>query len=259
MWLFVFGLLLLMPIRPVHASYPEARLAYQTSYSQYREAVSNYQVARSEYLTYQTLVSRAQAEQSTRELLIDRHEVILRYLDMIDERIQTVSDLYLDESVRAQISGKIDVQRKWLVALEPQIQNAETLDEFVRLSGQTDKQIENIVAMGYRVHAYVLLSGLQETEASIGDLLSSTTEQVLQVRNDSELDGAQLERWLVDADQKLQLAQTTIDNAGVSITGIESKEGFDDVRLEMQRARRHQVEANQFLGEIVRNIKIQDE
>lgn len=254
---------LLLKPQPAQADYAAQLKDYQVAYTTYRRSLVEYQVGRSEYLTYKTLVSRERAISLTQQMLLDRNLVLEKYLDLLKQVVADMSSSYLSEDERETLNRKIELEQTWLQENQPAIRNTDRLEDIVTLSDEIDQHIANIQALGFEVKSYYVDLRMRQYLNTANNLFSLTSSQIRRIQQEGKRRTDKLSGWLIDAEFKFNLAQTTHNKAGQQLTLFEAQSYeqnqnmFDKFRAELLNSRQYLREGTDFLLEIVRNIKIQ--
>ncbi len=257
-YLFTFVLFLLLTPQSVLAlDYNQSRLDYQTQYSNYRERLVEYRSARSEYITYKTLVSQTRAIYVTQQFLNARQSVMINYLNMLLARIETAKGPYLSTSQADTLKQQIGLQLDQLDKQIPQIQATSTIEDISRVSKLIEKNIPTINTLGLQTQALILDSRMQEYQVTTVNLLGFTTEQVRRIAKEGKKDTTDIDRWLLDAEQKYQLALQGFNQSQTLIPLINSDGKYDSYRTSLKKSRQYLKETNARLSEIVINLKIE--
>lgn len=245
--------------RPAHADYPQALADYQHTFTAYREALSAYNVARSEYLTYKTLTARTQAIYATQQMLEHRHKVMVVYVTLLRERLKLAENAYIPADQYQIILTRMDNETSWLNEHGPLIANAEDLEDLMDLSAQADAHIDSINRIGYQAKSLVMANKVWEYIAVGNDVLSVTNEQVNRItkiglRSEKITN---LNRWLIDAREKMNLANNNMERAQTLANTAETPELYFEVQSELRKTIQYIENTNELLKEIIRSIKLE--
>ncbi len=260
--LLVFAILLtsilfLAPQSVFALDYNQSRLDYQTQYNDYRNRLIEYRSARSEYITYKTLVSQTRAIYVTQQFLNSRQNVMINYLNMLLARIDAAKGPYLSTSQADTIKQQIDLQLDLLDKQIPQIEATSTIEDITKISTLIEKNISTINAIGLQTQALILDSRMQEYQVTTVNLLAFTTEQVRRITKEGKKDTTDIDRWLLDAEQKYQLALQGFNESQLLISKIRNDGQYENYRTSLKKSRQYLKETNARLSEIVINLKIE--
>lgn len=236
--------------------YNQSRLDYQTQYSKYREILLEYRSARSEYLTYKTLVAQTRAVYVTQQFLTARQGVIMNYLQMLQARMGEAGT-YLDQELVKMIDNQIQGQLEFHQSQPVAIEAAATLEDLVKISSKIDNNIATVNAIGLQTQALVLDSRMQEYQANTGNLMGFATEQIRRIAKEGQKDTTDVDRWLLEAEQKYNLAMQGLSQTKEKIDGIKSDKQYEAYRTDLKKAAQYLKETNKLLNEIVVNLKIE--
>ncbi len=236
--------------------YNQSRLDYQTQYSKYREQLVEFRSARSEYITYKTLVSQTRAIYVTQQFLTTRQELIISYLQLLQSRIASSQSPFLDQQQTNIIANQITQQIDFHKSQVPAIQAASELKDLTNISSRIDTNIATVTTLGIQTQALVLDSRMQEYQDTTVNLMAFTTEQVRRIQAEGQKDTTEIQRWLIQAEQKYTLANQGLSATNAQVTRLRSDRELENYRTSLKRSTQYFKETNTLLNEIVTNLKI---
>jgi diadenosine tetraphosphate (Ap4A) HIT family hydrolase len=178
---------------------------YRLAFDEYVIARNEYIEARSEYLKFQTLVSKSEVISKTHAFLDKRQRVLLTYLKMMKERLEQSSELTEDElkEFLLYINDEVDFLEEQL----PLFNATNNLEDLVKISKLTETRYNLFVLNAYKMKALVVASKTRAARKTVDELVKLTGEQVARIRKEELLNTVDIDRWLVEAPERLQFAK----------------------------------------------------
>jgi hypothetical protein len=256
---------------PVKAQDVDSSFDYQRAYQDYvhmgnthRKAYEEYEVARNQYIKFGTLTSRAKAQEKTYEMLKTRDDLIRSYLTAIRMRLVQATGLVEDE--KAVVYSELDPEVAWYIEHKNSYKSTDTLDELVRKSDEVKKHYEHTTVVIYHTLSLIPIGKMYDHHKKVSDIVVKLESKIAEIKEDEFEDGGIDERklylinsWLEETKQGLNLNLEKLSTAK-SYFEPESKikngsEKYRKSMYEIEAGRKHLLEANSFLKEIIREIK----
>ena len=233
---------------------------YLREFEEYLTARDEYLEDRSEYFKFQTLVARSEAIRTTQVFLKERSELMIAYLVLMKERLEQSNDLKEDElkGLILYINNEIDIMNNQL----PLYDSANTLNDLVKLSSVIQKRYDVFVINSFKIKALIVASKVRSLRKTSNDLVGLTEEQVARIRKEGVLETTDLDRWLVDAPERLLFSESNeITGLGIFM-GAKAKDSVSNApRLyatflkSLRTSAQYLREANGLMLQIVQGIR----
>lgn len=255
---------------PARAAYDQALLSYNLAYEQYRTSRDQYILKRGQYLRFKTLTARDEAFDATRKMLTDRDEVIIKYMDVLDKRLNSLEGLDFNE--KNLLLSQIADEKSWYENHKNFVPSAGSLEDLIKDSDIAKKQFELTKQIASQVIFHVAYGRIADlnyrTRLAYDDLKAFTDT----VRNNPDEANKisfsrqqTVDRFLVDSENRLSRAQDQITSVKQSYDEQVRRSGTRDISKvtttginSLQTAQQYIREVNSFLKEIVRILKVKD-
>lgn len=194
-------LLLAAPAMAQDFTYSRALSDYVYTFDQYRAAHQQYELKVTEYRQFKTLTAQTSAYESGLNMLLRRDDVIRTHLTAL--RLKLAETAGVNPLDREAVFARVDQEVNWLFAHQTRLKNTANLSELTRISKELESHYPAINVLMYQALATVL-SGKQNF------LHQELTVSYLTLKD--KVGQTNLDRWLIEAEQKLQLSserQTT--------------------------------------------------
>lgn len=235
----------------------QAKAKYQQAKEQYQKEVNFYKNTRQDFLNTRTKFQQFKNAENKKALEETAKNYLQKTISSLIKRLETIKNWVsnqraLSEAERQAIIAEIDKDINWLKERLPKIQTA-SLEQI--------KEEAKTIRTYWRTHrARVKSITGQILAARINFLIAKTEDFSTKVKSKiDELKTAgkntsQLETWLADFNQKLDLAKQKYEAAKVKFKAIKGEPGFDPVQ-ELAEADKLFREGHQFIKEANQYIR----
>lgn len=220
---------------------------YNTSFNEYKIAIG-------EYKKFQTLHAREEAIEKTKTLLDKRAEVLKLYTLLIKNHFNSI------ESPQKSVYNKgLEESLIFLTSHQNQVKNASSLEDLSQVSFALESNYPSIEADSYRVLGIILSNQEALSAGKVTHLMINFKNYLLKVgQMDYQTDTA--DRWLLDAQAKLDFATKTLNQGIETILTIEpevdDKSGLFEVgRSQIASGHQYLIESLTKLHEVVLKLK----
>lgn len=245
---------------PVLSNFDTDKIDYLRTYDRYRLDHINYVAAKSTYLQYKTQITKTQALQATQRMLNSRTDVLLKYLQALKSR--ALASPGLTESELETIIIDLDIKIEWLIERAELFNDADDLDDLVKLSKEIEKEHKGIERISYQTLGRVLIAKDRVFRQSATDLHKLVSDQVVRARTEGYKDTAVMERWLLDTVDKLELSQIKESEALLELSDIKDRDKssskqkkFVTFQLLVDEVNQYLKETTQLMLEIIKEMK----
>lgn len=187
---------------------------YKSEYIQvtnvYKSMRQDYLTAKDKYLKSRNAKDGAAALQKAKDFLVKTDEAMIKYLNMIKAKAETV--VSITESERQQVLSEINSDLAWLEQHKPQIPNATTKEQLTEHGKQMQLHWIKIRIHTKRLTGKVLIYRINAVIAE-GDKVGANVEARIQKLKDEGKDVSKLEAWFADFENNLNLAKQKRDAA----------------------------------------------
>lgn len=246
----------LLPTQPVYADYAGTYRSYVNLYDAYRKAEQSYIASKNKYLTYRTLTAENEALESGRIFLKLRDQLVLLYFQLLYERVKETGGFTIDE--RTLIFNKLSVEMDWLAEHRTLYDSSSTLKDLQRTSDQMQERYMTLLRyIGLQTAGSILQNKVTVLTTLFEDLLSQTESQIELIAVNGA-DTTLMQRWLLEAKNKLALSIAKQEDAKAIFTNLHGENLVTDYNtgaFALTEATQYLREANSNVSEILRIIK----
>ena len=176
---------------------------YVYTFDQYRTAHQNYQLKKNEYLKFKTLTAQTDAYTAGLNLLKLRDDVIRTHLTALRMKLKQTPGVNSIE--RQALFARIDQEVNWLFAHQSRLENSTNLQELTRISKEIETRYPTITVLMYQSLTAILAGKQSSFRSQANDYYRDLKPKLADIR-DTGTDTAILDRWLLQAQQKLELS-----------------------------------------------------
>ena len=255
--LLILTLLFFFLATPLNAEYIKSLEDYTYQFEQYRLAHQNYSVSKNKYLSYNTPTSLAEALENGKKAILLRDMVLLTYLQALKDRLQETPSLAPETLVTN--SSLIDTELSFVASHKDKAQSTISLNDLTNVSKELEVKQNDLQGLSKLILGSILTTRLETLKNNIDknqDFLSFTVSQNKTVLENS----VNLERWLIEAKNKIVLASQKIDEAKNEFQSADTRsdysitEKFNKGQLSLMAGNQYLKEALNFQKEIMRGI-----
>ena len=260
-------IILVLFLLAVNASFVHAQeLDYERAYSdylfkleQYKSEHGEYVLAMASYLKSKTLTLQTKAEKETLEMLKSRDDVVATYLTAIRTKLQETSGLGKEE--KDEVFLLLDTELKWYLDHKARMNEGDFLEDLVSksLEAKTRYEIESKIAI-YKALFTISKGESKFVRSRQEEILLEVKNKVEMIKNEGFKETAIIERWFRDIEERFEQSKNLELAAEEVMAKLTPKErnkdrvyqsGIGDIEGSLNKLK----EVNDFLGEIVREIK----
>ena len=202
-----FAILYLAFASPILAqeefTFDRAYSDYVYTFDQYRAAHQQYQLKKNEYLKFKTLTAQTDAYAAGLNLLKARDDVIRTHLTTL--RLKLAETPGVNPTERQATFSRIDQEVNWLFAHQTRLQNTTNLKELTRISKEIETRYPTITVLMYQSLTTVLASKQNFFRTQASSHYQGLKTKLINIRDSGE-DTTIFDRWLLQAQQKLELS-----------------------------------------------------
>lgn len=238
---------------PSHAQsfdYERAYNDYVYNYNLYRSAHLDYVAAKSEYHTYGTLTAKTKAIQATRKLLHQRAEALKTYLTAL--RMKLHEETGITSYKQNLYFIKLDDEVAWLTQHQSNLTTPSTIEDLLDESKKLEGRYPQIQVISYQTLETILEGRENSLRDETNQLIEATDQKIEEIRSSGE-DTTTLERWSIEAQQKVNLSEEKQSQATYTLGSIDSR--YSEIANRYNKARQLLEESNQYLKEAVTFLK----
>ena len=234
---------------------------YVYIYSQYRQAHTEYVVAKQAYLKHKTLTSKTEAQNKTLKMLELRDDVIRTYLTAL--RMKMAETTGISNYEQNILYLKLDDEVTWYIDHRNALTSAGNLEDLVDSAKETQKKYEKTEILIYQTLGTILAgkeAGLrEEINKQIGELKGKVAE----IRQRGDKDTTILERWLLEAENRLTRSQEKQFASQQTLTKLNpydrnKSNDYNKAQFSLEESHQYLKEANSYLKELIREVKLAD-
>ena len=253
--------LLIYSAQPVSAqedfTFDRALSDYVYTLDLYRTAHRLYQLKKAEYLKFKTLTSQTDAQTAGLDMLSKRDDVIRTHLTAL--RLKLAETPGVNPVDREANYSRLDQEVTWLYQHQDKLRNTANLSELTRISKELESRYPAIQILMYQSVTAVLAgkqNHLRDNLQNQSIKLNAKTAEIKVSGENIQL----LERWLLQANQRLELSHERQTAAEVLTHKLTSQtrnlpEQFLQVQFALKESHQYLKETASSLQEIIREIK----
>lgn len=229
-------------------TYSRALSDYVYTFDQYRTTHQQYQLKVTEYRQFKTLTAQTAAYQAGLELLLKRDDVVRTHLTAL--RLKLVETTGVNPQDREAIFARIDQEVNWLFAHQTRLKNTANLSELTRISAELESHYPAINVLMYQALATVLGSKQNFLHQQLNSAYLTLKDKVGQTN---------LDRWLIEAEQKLQLSSERQTTARLTTSRLTAQtrnlpQEFTAIITTLKESHQYLKETTAALEEIITSI-----
>jgi hypothetical protein len=227
------------------------------SYNLYRSAHLDYVAAKAEYHTYGTLTAKTKAIQAARKLLHQRAEALKTYLTALRMKLHEETGITTYKQNLYFI--KLDDEITWLTQHQSNLTTPSTVEDLIDESKKLEGRYLQIQIVSYQTLGAILEGREDSLREEVEEIIEATGQKIEEIRVSGE-DTTFLERWLIEAQQKVNLSEEKQSQAAYVLATIDPRsrevsKSFDKARYLLEESNQYLKEAVTYLKEIIREIK----
>lgn len=250
-------IIFLLLASPAYADYQQSLKDYSYQFEQYRLAHQAYSVSKNKYLSYKTPVALAEALENGKKVILLRDMVLITYFQALKEKLNSSKDISSENLVT--VGSQIDNTLSFLSSHKDKAQGTISLNDLTTVSKELETKQNEYHGLSKVVLGTILSTRLESLKNNIDknqDFLNYTVSQ-----NKAVLDNSvNMERWLIEAKNKIVLAGQKIDEARNEFQSTDTSseysisEKFNKGQLSLMAGNQYLKEALNFQKEVLRGI-----
>ena len=238
----------------------QANNDYLFTHNQYLQAHKDYLTTRQAYLNYQTLTSKTEAQAKALVMLETRDETIRTYLLTLRTKLAEVGILNYQQNV---IYLRLDEEITWYATHKTNFASAGSLNDLVDTASETEKRYPKTEILIYQTLNAILSSKETLLQEEINQQIDSLETKISLIREKGDKETALLERWLLEAENRLGRSQSKRLEAEAMVNSLkeydrQKNQSFNQSQFLFQEAHQYLKEANGYLLELIREVKYAD-
>jgi len=243
----------------------DALRAYQDylyTYNKYREAYNTFVTAKQAYLNYGTLNSKAEAKDKTLLMLQLRDETISTHLTALRTKLAEITGI-TDYDLNL-IYLKLDDEVVWFTNHRESLTSAGTLEDLLLLSKKTENRYLKTTQINSYKTLYAIISHKEKNVyKKLNEHLLLLKDTLSRIRANGDKNTTVAERWLLEAENRLNRSQEKQQQADKLIATIETSNynlssTYTKAQFLLEESHQYLKEANLFTQEIIREVKNAD-
>jgi hypothetical protein len=249
-------------IAPVIAqdfNFTQANNDYLYNYNLYRTAHTEYLTAKQQYLTYKTLTAKATAQEKTLKMLQTRDEALRTYLIALKQKLKETDGISLYE--KNIIFLRLDSEVSWYQNHRNRLSGAGSLADLIEISNDAQEHYPETEILAYQTLGTVLAGKENALLEKIQTQIDQLEEKIAQVRQEGLIETSLLERWLLEARNRLTWSKEKQYAAQSLLANLKPREQnkakvYDDAQSNFVESHQYLKEASSYLLEIIREVGV---
>ncbi len=210
---------------------------YLQIYNTYREKHALYLTTRGEYLTYGTLTAKNNAIIAVKEMMLARDDVLLQHYRLLRNK-------YTSYTIYQPL---LDVDEKFVTDHKLTISPVADLEDAVQVSKRLESQHISLQVNSRKIVGAILYAKLENLKNKVIQTESSAQNIINQLKSQNK-DVTNLERWLLDAQNKRIQAEIKQQEMSNMISAFKPT-NLDNISRDFSIITSSAAEANQYLKE----------
>jgi len=249
------------PIKAQNFNFEKAYQDYLYNYNQYQQAHQKYEAARSAYLTYQTLTAKTEAASQTLKMLQRRDEVIRTDLIALKMKLAEIESFKSDQP--AALTFKLSDEIDWYHQHLNQLTSAADLDDLLATSKEAEKKYQSSQVLAYQTLGIILISKESSLRERLKKEVEKIEEKIELIRQSGDKNTAVIERWLLEAKNKLIRSEEKESQAQQKLEKMaksksDSQKIYNEFRVLVYESHLYLKDTNTYLKELIKEIKRAD-
>jgi len=234
---------------------------YLHTCSQYREAHKDYIAAKSAYLTYKTLTAKTEAQTKTLKMLQLRNNVVRTYLTAL--RLKLAETTGISNYEQTVLYLKLDSEVSWYINHTDALPSAGSLEDLVETSAEAQEHYGQTEVLAYQTLGTILAGKEEALRDRFKEEINKINDKIAEIRQKGDKETAMLERWVLEAENKLTRSQEKQFEAQQKLAKLESYDSdkmktYNEARSLFRESHQYLKEAHSYLKEIIREVKRAD-
>jgi hypothetical protein len=254
----IFYSLLITPALSQEYDFTRAYNDYLYNYNQYRAAHTEYAAAKQQYLAYKTLTSKTTALEKTKKMLETRDETTRTYLLALRLKLNETSGVspYEQQIVKLRLNNEIS----WYESHRYTVTSAGTIPDLVDLSQEAQERYQETEVIAYQTLGTILAGKESFLRDQVQEQINTLEDKMAQIRQEGKIDTKTLERWLLEAQNRLTLSKEKQFAAQSLLAQLKVREQnkgrvYSEAQDNLTESHQYLKEANSYLLEIIRELK----
>jgi len=241
--------------------YNRAYNDYIYIYNQYRLAHTDYVAARQAFIAYKTLTSKTEALGKTLKMLQLRDEATRTYLAALRMKLAEMTGISNYEQNILYL--KLDTEVNWYIKHRNELTSAGSLEDLVNSSRKAQDKYQETEVLIYQALGTILASKETTLRENSKQQIEILKGKVAEIRQRGDKETTILERWLLEAENRLTRSQEKQFAAQQILAKIKSYDqdkiqSYNQAQFTLEESHQYLKEANSYLKELIREVKRAD-
>lgn len=256
------------PQEVTKVTFNQAYDEYMGFFEEYNNAHAEYVLKRSQYLKFQTLKSSQDAYAATLTMLEKRDDVAVSYLKVLMARLE--EGIGILESKKDNLFYRINEEIDWYTNHKNNLSTTGSLDDLVSDSNLAANRWLRVDPLAYEIMSVLAQGKITNYDKRMDEILIEMKDKIELIRAD-EREGYTfssdkfqiIDRWIFEADGKITRSkekQIEADNMIKTLFGSKKSSviTYNSIISKLTESQLFIKEANQFIKEIVKQVKIEE-
>lgn len=234
---------------------------YLHIYNQYRLTHTDYVAAKQAYLRYQTLTSKTEALSKTLKMLQLRDKVIWTYLTVLRTKLAETTGIsdYEQNILYLQLDNEVN----WYQDHYDVLPSAGSLEDLVDSAKETEDKYPKTEVLIYQTLGAILAGKEAALRDKANEQIERLNGKIAEIRQRGDKETSLLERWLLEAENRLTRSQEKQFAAQQALAKIKTHErdkhqSYNQAQFTLEESHQYLKEANFYLKELIREVKRAD-
>lgn len=236
--------------------YKEVKSNYLKQVDFYKNARADFITSKNKYRQVKNKVGTQELLERTKKFLTNMIQAMINYLQAVKTKAENYP--HLSPADRNSIIAELDSDIAWLAQQQSEIQNASTQQQIVDHAKVVRNHWLKIRGDAKRITGHILASHINRIIAKSKDYSQRIEDKIAELQSQG-YDTTDLENWLEDYNEKIELAETRYESAKEKFNDISSSTGADSLFRKghtfLREANRYLKDAHVILRQIVTALK----
>jgi len=234
---------------------------YLFNFNKYRKSHSEYITAKEAYSSYKTLTSKNTAKEKTSKLILNEDEVIRTYLTAL--RLKLAETTGVSSYEQNVIYLKLDKEISLYLKHQDRVSIAGDLEDLVKLAQENKENYKTTETLSYQTLGSIFASKEINLRNKLNNQITLLKEKIGEIRQKGDKQTTKIERWLLEAENRLLKSQEKEFEAQQKLAQLKStnrykNKDYNEAQYLFEQSHQYLKEASKQLQEIIRETKTAD-
>ena len=240
-------------------NFTQANNDYLYNYNLYRTAHTEYLTAKQQYLAYKTLTAKETAQEKTLKMFQARDQALRTYLIALRTKLKETAGVSVYE--KNIVSLRLNNEITFYESNRSRLSSAGSIPDLVKISEEAQERYQETEIVAYQTLGTILAGKENTLLEKIQTQIDQLEEKIAQVRQEGMIETSLLERWLLEARNRLTWSKEKQYTAQSLLANLKTREQnkakvYHDAQLNFIESHQYLKEASSYLLEIIREVGV---